>query len=92
MLLRVIEPFPGLVLLGVSDLMRSEAEQEAQELLERYVELARRVAEHSPEIVIRQGDAAKEIFELIAADEDIAVLVLAAGASGQGPGPLVDQI
>src|SRR5438309_1842206 len=40
MLLRVIEPFPAeLALLGVSDVMRSEAEHEAAELLERYVKL-----------------------------------------------------
>src|SRR5690349_8205248 len=41
-LLRVIEPFPAdLVLLGVSDVMRSQAQQEAQELLERYEGFAR---------------------------------------------------
>jgi nucleotide-binding universal stress UspA family protein len=92
-LLRIIDPFPGeVVLLGVADVMRSEAEQEAQELLERYEVLVRNVAEGEPEMVIRQGDAAREIFQLIEADEDIAMLVLAAGASNQGPGPLVSDL
>jgi nucleotide-binding universal stress UspA family protein len=91
-LLRIIDPFPEVVLLGVADVMRSEAEQEAQELLERYEVLVRNVAEGAPEVVIRQGDAAREIFELIEADEDIAMLVLAAGASNQGPGPLVSDL
>ena len=41
---------------------------------------------------IQQGDAAAEIFSVIEADEDMAMLVLAAGSSQEGPGPLVAQL
>lgn len=91
-LLRIIDPFPEVVLLGVADVMRSEAEQEAQELLDRYQVLAQKVTQNAAEMAIRQGDAAREIFDLIETDEDIAMLVLAAGASHQGPGPLVSDL
>ena len=41
-----------------------------------------------PSITVRQGDGPKVVRELIAANPDIAALVLAAAASG-APGPLV---
>ena len=43
----------------------------------------------TPDRVIREGDPATEITRLIDTDEDIAVLVLAAGDDNEGPGPLV---
>jgi nucleotide-binding universal stress UspA family protein len=92
-LLRVIEPPLGeLGWLGVADVVQTEARREAQELLDRYVVLAQGVGAKLPESVIRQGDPAREIFELIETDEDIAVLVLAAGTSNKGPGPLVAEL
>jgi nucleotide-binding universal stress UspA family protein len=92
-LLRVIEQYYGeLTWLGVAAVMQSEARQEAQQLLERYAALVKNTAADLPETVIRQGDPARQIFELIAADEDIAMLVLAAGASNKGPGPLISEL
>ena len=92
-LLRVIEPSYGeLGWLGVAEVIQTEAEQEAQQLLDRHRLLAQSVAEELPETVIRQGDAAREIFELIEADDDIAMLVLAAGSSNKGPGPLISDL
>ena len=45
-----------------------------------------------PERVIREGEKAKQLLKLIEEDEDIAILVLAAGAAKEGPGPLVASI
>jgi hypothetical protein len=42
-----------------------------------------------PAGVIRVGDQAKELLALIEEDEDIALLILAAATSKEGPGPLV---
>src|SRR5690242_12178125 len=79
-LLRVIEPsYPELDWLGVGDLVHSEQQQEAQRLLDDYASRAERFGAASPEASIRKGDAADEILKLIEADEDIALLVLAAG-------------
>jgi nucleotide-binding universal stress UspA family protein len=92
-LLRVVEPLPGeLTWLGVGEVMQTEAREEAQQLLERYVALVQSVAPEPPETVIRWGDAATEIFSQIEADDDIAMLLLAAGESSQGPGPLVSEL
>ena len=45
-----------------------------------------------PELVVREGKPAEEIHKLIEEDQDIAILVLAAGAAKEGPGPLVASI
>ena len=39
--------------------------------------------------MIREGNPAEEIHKLIEEDQDIAILVLAAGTGKEGPGPLV---
>ena len=46
----------------------------------------------TPERVIREGETAEEILKLIEEDEDIAILVLAAGTGKEGPGPLVANL
>ena len=46
----------------------------------------------TPEQVIREGDTAEQILKLIDEDEDISVLVLAAGVDDAGPGPLVSTL
>ena len=42
--------------------------------------------------VIREGDKAQEVLNLIEDDENIAGLVLAAATSKEGPGPLVSSL
>jgi nucleotide-binding universal stress UspA family protein len=44
------------------------------------------------EEVIREGKSADQIFEIIDADEDIAILVLGAATDAKGPGPLVSSL
>lgn len=44
------------------------------------------------EEVIVEGSKAEEIAKVIAADEDIAVLVLGASTEAEGPGPLVSTL
>ena len=64
--------------LGVADIMRAEAHEEANAALDRSAARANGVAGITPERVIREGDVAEEILALIDEDEDIAALVLAA--------------
>ena len=45
-----------------------------------------------PELVIREGRTADEIRTLLKDDRAISILVLAAGISKEGPGPLVSLI
>src|SRR6266852_678129 len=74
---------------GVAVLMRAEAHEEANAMLARASSRANGIAGITPEQVIREGEPVEEILKLIEEDEDIAVLVLAAGVDQEGPGPLV---
>jgi nucleotide-binding universal stress UspA family protein len=78
--------------LGVADIMKAEAHEEANAALDRAAGRANGVAGITPERSIREGETAEEILRLIDEDEDIASLVLAAGISKEGPGPLVTNI
>jgi nucleotide-binding universal stress UspA family protein len=75
--------------LGVADIMKAEAQDEANTALNKFSTRANGVAGVTPERVVREGDTAEEILKLIEEDEDIAILVLAAGTGKDGPGPLV---
>jgi nucleotide-binding universal stress UspA family protein len=78
--------------LGVADIMKAEAHEEANSALDRYANRANGIAGITPERVVREGVTADEILGLIEDDEDIAILVLAAAQSKEGPGPLVSGI
>lgn len=91
-MLAIIVPEEGQPWLGVGDLMQAEAEAEANARLDKAAEIARREAGFEPERVIRTGAPSDEVMRFIESDEDIAVLVLAAGTGKEGPGPLVSLI
>jgi nucleotide-binding universal stress UspA family protein len=78
--------------LGVSEIMKAEAREEGQAALAAAANYARESANIEAELAIREGDAAAEIRRLIEEDRDIAILVLAAGADKEGPGPLVSSV
>ena len=88
-MLRVVELGETQVFLGVGDIMKAEAEEEAQALLAKAAERVRSIAGVEPELVMREGATATELARLVEADEDISFLVLAAATEGEGPGPLV---
>ncbi|WP_346893548.1 universal stress protein [uncultured Roseibium sp.] len=91
-LLFVVAPGDFQHWLGVEDIMRAEATEEAEATLAKASERVRSVAKTEPETVIREGNKAEAVLDLIEADTDIAILVLAAGTSSEGPGPLVSSI
>lgn len=78
--------------LGVADIMKAEAHEEAENALEKFAARANGIAGVTPERIVREGKISEEILGLIESDEDIAILVLAAGTSKEGPGPLVASI
>ncbi|MET0599127.1 MAG: universal stress protein [Mesorhizobium sp.] len=91
-LLYVIEPGDFQHWLGVEKIMREEAEATAHAALDTYAVKVREEVGIEPELVVREGAPADEIHKLIEEDQDIAILVLAAGAGKEGPGPLVASI
>lgn len=78
--------------LGVEEIMRAEARDEAEAVLAKAAQALRETIGIEPETVIREGVATEEINALIEEDRDIAILVLAAGSAKEGPGPLVSSL
>lgn len=78
--------------LGVGELMRVEAREEAESALAKMAHFIREKIGVEPELVIREGSPVEEIHALIEEDRDIAILVLAAGSTKDGPGPLVSSV
>ncbi|WP_213735705.1 universal stress protein [Bradyrhizobium sp. dw_411] len=75
--------------LGVADIMRAEAQEEANAALDRASGRANGIAAITPERVIREGDPTEQILDIIDQDVDIAMLVLAANPGPEGPGPII---
>ena len=78
--------------LGVADIMRAEAHEDANAALDRASGRANGIAAITPERVIREGDPTEQILDVIDKDADIALMVLAASPGPEGPGPLVTMM
>jgi len=91
-LLRVTEPPDFQHWMGVGELMREEARQEAEALLSDLAAQVQRDTGLMPQFVIREGKIREEVAQQIAEDDTIRVLVLGAGTDKSGPGPLVSHL
>jgi nucleotide-binding universal stress UspA family protein len=78
--------------MGVADIMKAEALEAANKAFDKYAARIKDIANIIPDRVIREGEPAEEIVKLIDEDTDIGILVLAAGTSNEGPGPLVSSL
>ena len=74
---------------GVEEIMKDEAHQEAEGLVYAAAKTVNELAGIIPELVITEGRPTEALLELIKSDNDISILVLAAGTAKEGPGPLV---
>ena len=88
-LLYVISPSEFTQWVGVENIMRAEATEQAEAALGKAADYVRDKTMIEPQVVIREGQQAEELVE---DDEDIAVLVLAASTEKEGPGPLVTAL
>jgi nucleotide-binding universal stress UspA family protein len=91
-ILYVIGPADFQHWVGVENIMRAEAMEAAEATLGRFADMVRDHNQIEPQLVIREGNRSEEIVKLIEEDEDIAILVLAAGTDKEGPGPLVTAL
>jgi hypothetical protein len=73
-LVYVIEPGDFQHWLGVEEIMRAEAMEEAEATLAKASEKMRQIIGIDPEVVIRQGKTTEEIHAVIEEDQDIAIL------------------
>ena len=74
---------------GVRDDIQRELRQEAEQLLTRLGKDAAERSGAAPEFLIEEGDPVEAIRRAVEQDPEIKILVLASGAGGRGPGPLV---
>lgn len=88
-LLSVIDSADFQQFLGVEEVMRAEAREEAEQNLDTRLARIAAIGAIKVETVIREGRPADQIELLVAEDPGIGILVLAAGTSNEGPGPLV---
>ena len=78
--------------LGVEQIMRAEAQERANSTLSKFAASVRETIGIESELAVREGITSEEIRKLIEEDQDIAILVLAAGSGKDGPGPLVQSL
>jgi nucleotide-binding universal stress UspA family protein len=78
--------------LGVAEVMRAEAQEDANAALDRASGRANGIAAITPERVIREGDPTEQLLDVIDKDVDIAMLVLAANEGPEGPGPIITMM
>jgi len=91
-LLKIIEPPDFQHWMGVEQVMREEAREAAEELLQHLAEEIQNDTNLMPEFVIRDGYIKDELLALIEEDPDIRILVLAASPDSGGPGPLIHSL
>lgn len=77
----------------VGSLMREEQRLRSEERLSECSMLVRSLCGHAPEVIVREGDPHEELLRVLDRDTRISVLVLAAaGAGPDGPGPLITAL
>jgi len=91
-LLHVIEPVEVQHWLSVQELAREERREAAEQLMQRLCDEVLPVAGTVPVVYIREGRPQDELVALINEEPSISILVLAAGTSQAGPGPLVSHL
>jgi nucleotide-binding universal stress UspA family protein len=77
--------------IGVGDVMRAEARNEAERNLDTRIARIGQIGQIRTQTVIREGTPAEAVESVIADDPGIGILVLAASTDDKGPGPLVSH-
>jgi len=88
-LLSVLQTQAFAQFLGVEDVMRAEAREAAEQVLDARLARISAIGDIRTETVIREGDLREEIEKVIAADAGIGILVLAASTTKEAPGALI---
>ncbi len=91
-ILSVIPPEEFQHWIGIGDMMREEARERIRIHFDIFAGEMQKKYGIVPQLAIREGHAVEEILGQINDDKEIGVLVLAAGTSRDGPGPLVSRL
>ncbi|MBL8806219.1 MAG: universal stress protein [Rhodospirillales bacterium] len=91
-MLYVTEPAEASEWVGVGELMREERRQEAETKLQELSRFVQEMSGQMPMLHVREGDVREELLKLLDEEPTISILVLAAGTSSKGPGPLISAL
>ena len=91
-LLHVLAPAEFVHWLGVEAIMKQEIRDQGEALLQKYAAEVNRVTGKPAIMIMREGDQANQVAQLLREDRTISILVLAASTSAEGPGPVVSQL
>lgn len=91
-LLYVQEPTEFQHWMAVGDLMREEAREEAESLMQRLSAEVKEWSGSFPVVHLREGNVREELLKLLDEEPSISVLVLAASTESGAPGPLISYI
>src|SRR3546814_11210702 len=78
--------------MGVGELMREEARQEAEGLMERMSQQVVDMTGSIPIIYLREGTTREELLDLLDEVRSISVQVLGAAVQADTPGPLITTL
>ena len=78
--------------MAVGDLMREEAREEAEGLMQKLSAEVKEWSGKYPVVHMREGDIREELEKILDEEESISVLVLAASTESSGPGPLISYL
>ena len=87
-----IEPLDVLTTLGVQEIMKNEAREEAELNLQKASTIIKDSTGLTPVLQLREGKIIDELIALIEEEENINVLVLAANVDEKGPGPIINAL
>jgi nucleotide-binding universal stress UspA family protein len=91
-MVHVMEPTGFGDWIGVNELMRDEARQQAEAVMQKMATEVNKLSGKMPMLYFREGDRREELLKLIQEEPGISILVLAASTSPKGPGPLVSAL
>lgn len=92
-LLYVQEPTEFSHWLGVDELMREEAREEGEALLQDLSAEVDKLSGAMPVVYIREGNRGEELFSLIEEEPSISIVVLAASSKGgEGGDPIISHL
>ena len=78
--------------MGVNELMKDEARQQAEATMQKMATEVNKLSGKMPMLYFREGDRRDELLKLIEEEPGISILVLAASTGPKGPGPLVSAL
>ena len=89
-----IEPLDVLTTQGVTEIMKNEAREEAEKIINKAAAFVKDKTGELPALLIREGETISELKNLIEEQQNINVLVLAANSDlkNKNPGPIINSL